>query len=226
MEKIILDSIPFEINSESLARTLRIKRESDDGEFDRLVSEAGAIARPKALYGIAFIESRGDDHVVVEGIKFKSRVLQVNLKDAHRVFPFVATCGAELEEWANSIGDTLRRFWAEAIMGMGLYSAIKAIDADIGPRYGLSKISHMSPGSLADWPIEEQGPLFELLGDTKASVGVGLRETFLMTPLKTVSGIRFPTEVNFESCQLCPRDGCPGRRAPYEADLYEKKYRK
>jgi hypothetical protein len=40
-----------------------------------------------------------------------------------------------------------------------------------------------------------------------------------------VSGIRFPTTESFESCQLCPRAGCPGRRAAYDASLYDRRYR-
>ena len=47
-----------------------------------------------------------------------------------------------------------------------------------------------------------------------------------MSPIKSVSGILFPTEVTYENCQLCPRDLCPGRRAPYDKALYERKYRK
>jgi hypothetical protein len=46
----------------------------------------------------------------------------------------------------------------------------------------------------------------------------------LMIPVKSVSGIFFPTEIKFESCQLCPVARCTGRRAHYDPDL-EKKYR-
>jgi len=68
--------------------------------------------------------------------------------------------------------------------------------------------------------------LFALLGDATEAVGVRLLDSLLMTPTKSVSGIRFPTEERFESCQLCPRPDCPGRRAPYDATLYERKYRR
>jgi hypothetical protein len=56
-------------------------------------------------------------------------------------------------------------------------------------------------------------------------VGVRLTDSCLMMPTKSVSGIRFPTETSFESCQLCPRDDCPGRRAPYDSGLYDRRYR-
>jgi hypothetical protein len=39
-----------------------------------------------------------------------------------------------------------------------------------------------------------------------------------------VSGIFFPSESGFESCQLCRRDPCSERRAPFDADLWERTF--
>ena len=82
----------------------------------------------------------------------------------------------------------------------------------------------MNPGSLTDWPLREQRPLFALLGDVRSAIGVELTDTLLMVPRKSVSGIVFVAEETFASCQLCPRYDCPNRRAPYEAGLFERKY--
>jgi hypothetical protein len=85
--------------------------------------------------------------------------------------------------------------------------------------YGLDpeKMSTMNPGSGNKdvWPIAQQRQLFRLLGNVEASVGVRLTDSYLMTPNKTVSGILFPTDVPFFSCQLCTRENCPRRRAEY-----------
>jgi hypothetical protein len=91
--------------------------------------------------------------------------------------------------------------------------------------YQLGQVSRMSPGSLLDWPIQEQRPLFAILGNTRELIGVHLTEGLMMVPTKSVSGIFFPTEINFVSCQLCPREGCPGRKATHDKDLYDRKYR-
>ena len=64
----------------------------------------------------------------------------------------------------------------------------------------------MNPGSLADWPLREQRPLFGLLGNVRAAIGVTLTPSLLMTPTKSVSGILFPSEETFASCQLCHAD--------------------
>jgi hypothetical protein len=79
----------------------------------------------------------------------------------------------------------------------------------------------MNPGSLADWPIHEQRPLFRLIGDTESAIGVRLQPSLLMWPTKSVSSIFFPTSSDFVSCQLCPRQGCPNRRATYQASKME-----
>jgi len=42
-----------------------------------------------------------------------------------------------------------------------------------------------------------------------------------MVPNKTVSGVRFPTEHDFRACQVCHRDDCPSRSAPFDAELWE-----
>jgi hypothetical protein len=47
-----------------------------------------------------------------------------------------------------------------------------------------------------------------------------------MSPTHSVSGIIFPTNDDFQSCLLCPREQCPGRRAAYDRTLYERKYSK
>jgi hypothetical protein len=83
----------------------------------------------------------------------------------------------------------------------------------------LKKLGLMDPGSLEDWPIAEQAPLFALLGDTEGRLGVRLTDSLLMVPRKSISGILFPSEESFTSCRLCPRNPCQGRRVDYEPEL-------
>lgn len=222
---VILGNVVFDVDAAGLRRHLRIPDASRHAEQLRpLLLEAQSLARPKAVYRIAFIDSKSRDSVIVEGTTLTSRVLRVNLDKAHRVFVYVATCGTELEEWSKSVRGMLERFWADTIKEMALRSAVEALNNDINDRYSPGATSTMSPGSLEDWPIEQQRPLFAILGDAAEAIGVRLTESLLMVPTKSVSGIRFPTEESFESCQLCPREKCPGRTAPFEEGLYERKY--
>ncbi len=226
MDSFVLDNIPFQIDTGQLYKNLRIKEGNElVARLKPLIDKAQAMGKPKAAYKVAFIESRGDDQVIIDGVMLTSRVLRVNLEKAHRVFPFVATCGIELEEWSVSIDDMLERYWADVIKEMALRVALKHLNEHLIDHFQPGKISRMNPGSLPDWPLPEQQQLFALLGGGPASIGVKLTDSFLMIPIKSVSGIWFPTEESFESCLLCPREKCPGRRAPYEPDLYNQKYR-
>ena len=226
MEPIVLNSIPFQLDAVGLRKKLHMKEGSPHAEeLDCLIQEAQTIGKPKALCKEAFIESRTDETVTVDGITFKSRVLRVNLDNVYRVFPYVLTCGLELEEWSKKIADFLRGFWAEEIKETVLYMARDSFVKQVREYYQLGQIARMNPGSLADWPIEEQRPLFTLLGNAQRLIGVHLTPSLMMVPTKSVSGILFPTEFDFTSCQLCPREVCPGRKAPYDKDLYDKKYR-
>lgn len=43
-----------------------------------------------------------------------------------------------------------------------------------------------------DWPLTQQQPLFTLLGDPEASIGVQLTDSLLMIPNKSLSGSGLP----------------------------------
>ena len=206
-------------------KRLRVKPGSAaERELLAVLAQAQSIARPKALYLPAYVTARGVDWVELEGVRLESRVLAVNLQNIQRAFPYLATCGLELQAWAAGIEDPLYNFWAEAVKEAALFCALRALGEDLDARYSPGQSASMSPGSLADWPIEQQHSLFALLGSSAAVIGVSLTEDFLMLPTKTVSGLRFASEVAFESCQFCPRDGCPGRRSVYDPELYDQRY--
>lgn len=221
----ILDKIPFEPDWPGLLRRLHIKEGSDSAaELCELLNQARPLARPRTLYLSAFIGERGEDWVEIEGQRLNSRVLRVNLELSYRVFPYLASCGPELQTWAEGVDDMLLRFWAETIKEEALHCARRALNEHLEAHFHPGKLASMNPGSLPDWPIQQQINLFELFAGRQRKIGVQLTPTMLMVPTKTVSGIFFPTEVTFESCQLCPREGCPGRRAPYDPDLYTQRY--
>lgn len=225
MESNVIDTVSFEPDAETLLASFRVDRNGPDFlTITRLCKEAQEIARPKFIYKVAFIEERGEDFVVVDGVRFKSRVMSVNLSKLNRVFPIIATSGREIEEWSRGIHDMLQRYWADQIKEMALRSALKEGIKAIDQRYHLGKTAYMSPGSLEDWPLNEQGGLFALLGKAVSAIGVELTDSFLMLPPKTVSRIMFATEADYQNCRLCPRKNCPNRRAPYVPGLYEKKY--
>jgi hypothetical protein len=75
----------------------------------------------------------------------------------------------------------------------------------------------MQPGSLPDWPIDQQKPLFEILGPIPEKIQVRLTSSCLMLPTNSLSGIYFRDPEGFISCRLCSRK-CPRRKAPFDPE--------
>ena len=220
----VLGHIAVTLDAPSLMNTVHVRADSEDGRrFRALVDQAGPLARPKALYRECFIDACGEDTVVIAAVTFRSRALAKHLRAAHRVFPYVATCGRELDQVSIAREDPLEQYWLDAIKTAALGEAIRHLHDRMDRRHGLGKTAAMHPGSgdRGVWPIEQQRELFLLLGDVQRLVGVELTESCLMIPGKSVSGIRFPTEVDFRSCQLCHRENCPSRSAPFDPELWE-----
>lgn len=222
----VLTNIRVDLGAETVLPRLRVSPEGPEApEAERLLAQARETANPKGIYEVCYVGQKSTDAVELGGVVFTSRVLRVNLAEAHRVFPYIATCGVELDELEREVdGDPLRQYWLDEIRILALRAASAAVRERIEERYRPGEMSAMSPGSLEDWPISQQRELFSVFGDVEAKIGVRLTDSSLMVPLKSLSGVYFPTELRFESCRLCPRESCPGRRAPYDPHLWHERY--
>ena len=222
----VFDNIPVDLETSRVLKFMGMR--SSNQQIERIVQElvevARSVARPKAVYKVSYIDDKDGDTVTIDGVRFTGRVLRINLDQVERVFPYIATCGTELEEIAVASSDVMKSFCFEEIKIMVLRSAVAYLSNHLTEHYALGKMSRMSPGSLESWPVAQQKELFSLFGDVEELIGVRLAKSCVMFPLKSASGIYFPTEIKFESCQLCPREKCIGRRAPYDPEL-AKKYR-
>jgi len=217
-----LAQIPLELDLPTLMRRVHVDPDTEDAAaFAGLVGRARAVARPKALFAEAFIAAKGENTVEIDGITFTSRLLRRNLDQVERVFPFVATCGRELDGVELPQGDVLASYWWDTIKAAVLAAARAHLHAHLLQRFRLGKTATMSPGSgdVDTWPIEQQRELFALLGGVRPYIGVELTDSCLMIPNKTVSGILFPTEKDFRTCQVCHREICPNRSAPFDEAL-------
>ena len=251
----ILDDVPFQIDAGEVFGRLHIDARSQyAGEVSAIIDGARPLARPRAVYGVAFVEERGEESVLIADstreleqaleraspprrtpldgsraqqgrARFESRVLRANLDQVERVFPYVATCGPELDAIPIEAGDLFAQFCRDTIKEMALRAAISHLVAHLKQAYALETLASMNPGSgdIHVWPIEQQRELFAFFGDLPESIGVVLTESCLMVPNKSVSGLLYPSKDGFQSCQLCHRERCPGRRAPFDPHLWEER---
>jgi len=194
-------------------------RASDGAQIQTLLEVAKPLISAQAVYKVCYIEEKLEDAVIIDGIRLSSRVLRKNLEKVGRVFPYVITIGTRLEQKADASKDLLEKYYLDKIGNIALSKTRKHLEDYLRSKFALDGLSYMSPGSLADWPIEEQQPLFSILKGAEVSMGVRLTESLLMIPRKSVSGIYFPTEVTFYSCQLCSRQHCEERKARFKENL-------
>ena len=193
-----------------------------EDELDELIEEASALASPAAIYTVAALEA-DDRSVTVNGVRVVSALMHKNFSGLSRVFPYICTAGTELERWSEKYSDDpLSSYWADEIKKAYLYAFVPLFKKAVAERYAVKgKLPSMNPGSLEkEWPISGQEQLFAMLGGretVKELIGVTLTESFLMLPSKTVSGVMFESETDYENCMLCPRVSCPNRRAAFDA---------
>jgi len=219
-----LTEIPFSLDAVALIKQAHIDPGSDDAEEMRaLINIAIEIGKPKAAYAVSFVDGRDGDTLEIGGISFTSRTLSRNLESSERLFPLVATCGHEMDEACPASGDMLKEYWWDLIKAHLLDAANKRLNDHLHRKFRLGKTAIMRPGSgdASVWPIEQQKGLFALLGDVEQAIGVRLTDSCLMVPNKTISGLLFPTEVDFRSCEVCHRGNCPSRHAPFNKQLWE-----
>jgi hypothetical protein len=214
MEK--LEQISLDLDIKEVKDALR---PTEGLQIQALLEVAKPLISAQAVFRVCYIEEKLEDAVIIDGIRLGSRILRKNLEKVGRVFPYVITIGARLEEKADASEDLLEKYFLDKIGNIALSKARRHLEDYLRSKFALDGLSYMSPGSLADWPIEEQQPLFSILKGAEASIGVRLTESLLMIPRKSVSGIYFPTEVTFYSCQLCPRQRCEGRKARFDENL-------
>jgi hypothetical protein len=221
----ILEQMPLDLPLGEIRRQLHLQKDARWDEVKRLIQTVQPHIEAKAVYRVCYIHEKQDDRIGIEGVCFTSRVLAKNLAAVERVFPFVMTIGSRYMAQIDTQEDLVMKYYLDVIGNIALRCARNYLEISLQAGYGLQGMSFMSPGSLADWPLEEQRPLFSLFGDGQTPIGVSLNSSCLMIPAKSISGIYFPTEVPFFSCQLCDRKDCPGRKAAYdpkvEAEFFE-----
>ena len=221
MEKHIITVSDVDISLKTLLDTLHVDEDDDSAQaIGAMLDEAVTVARPTAVYCVVPPEVR-DGAVILNGVEIGEPFVHKMLAGSKNVVPYVASCGTEIEQWSKKYdSDFFYQFTADTIKMMCLGPIRERLMAEIKENYfdAGKNISTLNPGSLKEWPITGQIPLFEVLGGVTQDIGVVLSDSLLMYPTKSVSGIVFQSEEAYENCQLCPRENCPGRRAPYIGD--------
>ncbi|MBC8194008.1 MAG: hypothetical protein H8E18_16595 [FCB group bacterium] len=218
---VIYTDVAFRFPRKHLQGRLKLLDHPDlISEFDTLLDEAIAIARPKVVFRPVLVNKRGEGFVQLEGHRLESHILASQLVSSNRVYVFAASCGEELESWSLAQDDPLKYYWAHEILGIALERAVRHLKRQLVALYDPGKLTTIDPGATVDWPLAGQTLLFELLGDLPAQIGLALLPSHIMKPTKSASGIIFPTTHPINRCRLCDLEGCFERSRPYDASLF------
>jgi len=218
MERFLLDTIPISATTDEILKTLLLDDEDDINLITGMFTRAKELARPKALYKVAYVDEINSPHVILDGVRFTSAVLAHNMEGVHRVFAYICTCGTEVDDWSHNEKDYIVGLWLDIIKERILLDARNFLRNYIMQKYGIKTISSINPGSgNADtWPITQQQQLFPLIGGVTEDTGVRLTESCLMLPTKSTSGLLYGSDREFINCSLCERKNCHRRLAEYK----------
>lgn len=198
MSATVLDQIPFEVTLDALIGRLKLQnRPSTHEDLAQLLQFANSKGHPKVMYREALIAEKGEDFIIIDGIKLTSSGLREKLGQVDRIYPFIVTCGVELGDWAASFTGTFTKYCAGAICELAMFSASNYFNDHFKEHHPVGKVATLRPGSLRDWTIRDQEQIFTLLGDP-STIGVTLTERCMMSPIKSVSGIRYATDEEVE----------------------------
>ena len=219
----VIKDLSWSVPYDAAVKFLRVS-EDDEEEFKDTYDEVLPLLEPVCYLGEDAIEHNDGHQLTVGGQIFTSRVVCVNLESSDKVYPYVFTSGRKAYEYAIGLDDDLYKFWAHGICEIALKSFGASVYKMVKEELGTENVFNMGPGSVIDWPITEQKPLFALLGDVYENTGIELSDTFLMHPIKSGSGFYYVSEKHFASCMLCPRNGCPNRKAPFDSEKFKREY--
>lgn len=217
-ERYVLDGIPVGIDAEQIGRFFKRSR----APLDEMAEVVSRVAKPKAVIYWTDIKVAGPDEVEIDGRMFRSVLLAEKLKDQRRVFLYVATAGNEIKD-TDAISSQAMR---DTLSGSVLNAAFAGLATFLKERFSLEQFSVLNPGSLPDWPIENNKTLVDIIGDVEKDTGVVLNEAGYMIPWNSSSGIIFPDDSGYQNCMLCRNIDCIGRRAPFDSEQYSRVFGK
>lgn len=189
---ILIDQLPFYLDEDMLIEKLKLRKRKGMLEMlNKLMKKALKTAKPKGMYFEAYIEDRTEDSFMIKGEIFNSKILAEATKKNEKVYPYIITCGEEIEEAYFKTDDLMEKYIMDGIINSILDCATICVSKDLQERYGLDNIAYHIPGALDDWPLDEQQKLFRLFGDEANKIGVKLSDSNIMKPGKSVSGVYY-----------------------------------
>lgn len=168
------------------------------------------------------VEQLEGDAFYLHGHGFESPQLSSLLSPGEVVWPYLVT--ACKDPACREPEGVLEAFWESQLEEELLALTLRELLRFLRAGNGLSRPSEVTvfgfqvfnPGTgvLPGWGIEQQRPLFALLGSIPDELGVELSGSFQMEPIASMSGLIIAAKTPADNCRSCTRLSCPRRGLP------------
>jgi hypothetical protein len=187
--------------------------------IEKIIVFAQTFCIPRAGYKVYNINSIDKNFIEINKVSMKTGpiITKYLLKSTH-IAVFVATAGKEYDDYLQKLkaeGDLVNEFLADAVGSEIAEATVRFITDKVTEEakiIGHSVTKPYSPG-YCRWHVREQKQLFSFLTDQPC--GIKLNDSFMMHPIKSVSGIiGIGTEVEYSpyACEICGLKSCYKRK--------------
>jgi hypothetical protein len=220
----ILDNITISLDISKVIKRFSFRSELVPyiGEVPGLVEKMVSLVKPKAVYKAASLKKFAGNYLEIDGIKFRNPLLQVNLKEAKHVFPYIITIGKTVDQAQVQSFNFNLSYVLNAVQKMILDESLEYLKKYISKKFNLDILWSLQPGETEAWPEGDRKLIFSILGDVENNLPVKLSNKGIIDPLYSACGIFYTAKMVFEGCQICSQEPCMGRRAPYSEELAAK----
>jgi len=133
----VLDNIPVKLDFEVVSKKLHLRNKNEDVEkiIRELIETSRSVGKPKAVFEISRVENKRGDSLDIGGVTFTSHVLRVNLDKVDKVFPYVVTCGRELDEIKIPPQQIMKSYFLDQIKELVVRSALNYLADYLGKNH-------------------------------------------------------------------------------------------
>lgn len=223
MKEIVRTGLEYEFNRNDMLKRLHCTENDEPYERAKaLADDAKAALRPAFAIKEFTVDEVRKDGVVIGGRPFHSRIVAEKLKNEKNVYVYIATCGRKINELIDAADDALDKYILDQFAYLAYLQAMEQMSVTVEEQFGIARHIRLCPGSIIDWSIGEVCEIFTLMEGLYQRLDVNVLESGLINPLKSTSGMFYPTEEEFESCAICPRANCENRKMPFNEELHDK----
>lgn len=184
--------------------------------IDEVRREIRSFCQIRYIYATDETKLSQDNRLNIQGKSFSiGKIISSYLENTSYICAFIATAGKEYEAYILRLRkerDIVKEFVADSIGSVIVETCVNKIGENIGFMSSLNRTLSYSPG-YCGWNIKEQKLFFQLF--PQESCGVTLNSSYLMSPIKSISGI-FGLGKNLKPepyhCELCTNTNCYKRK--------------